>query len=210
MDTLGWLDLCVGVAILASALVGLWRGVVYELLSLAGWLIAWWTAQRFGAELGAAVLGDSLQPALRGSAGWVLMFVLALVAWRLMTWVLQRLLHASPLAPVDRGLGGVFGLLRGIVMVLAVVMLVGLTPLAQRPAWRDAPSVQWAQAVLQVVSPVLPGDWVRRPSPPHTARGVAQRRDDEVMVLWRSAMRSKVASPAAPSTALGGALHGVP
>ncbi|MEO8299333.1 MAG: CvpA family protein [Burkholderiales bacterium] len=161
MDSLSWLDAVVLGLLALSAIVGLWRGVVYEVLSLAGWLIAWLAAQYAGEALGAAVLGSHWQPVWRNTLGWAGAFIAALVLWRLVTWLLQQLLRASPLAPVDRGLGGVFGVLRGVVMVLAMVMLVSFTPLAQRETWRSAPSIRWAQSMLNWLAPVLPGDWWR-------------------------------------------------
>jgi membrane protein required for colicin V production len=169
MASMGGLDVVLLAVLGVSALVGLWRGVVYEVLSLGGWLVAWLAAQAWGHALAVAWLPATWPAGVSGLAGYALMFVGVLVIWRVLVWLIQQLLHASPVAPVDRALGGVFGLLRGVVVVLAGVMLIGMTPLAHHPVWQASAGVQWAQWGLEALAPVLPGDgWMdrwRSPSP---------------------------------------------
>ena len=165
--TLGWLDTALLAVLIVSSVVGLWRGVVYELLSLAGWLVAWFCAQAWGADLAAAWLPSGWSPAVTGLAGYALLFALTLAVWRVLVWLIQQLLHASPVAPVDRALGAGFGLLRGVVVVLALVMLVGMTPLAANPGWVHSTGVRWAYEGLALLAPILPGDgWAERMRPP--------------------------------------------
>lgn len=160
IDAFGWLNAAFAALMLVSFLLGLWRGLVFEVLALLVWLMAWLAAHATApwAETWAPWAGWS--PPLRQLAAWLLMFVLTLMAGRLVVWSIQQLLHMSPLAGLDRLLGGFFGLLRGVVIALMVVMLVSQTRLAHHPEWQQALAVQWSQAVLTVVLPWMPGQWL--------------------------------------------------
>lgn len=160
MDAVDGLNAAVAAVLVVSLLIGLWRGLVFEVLSLLMWLVA----HAFAGWAADWQLWSSWAPALRHAVGWVIVFVLALMAGRLVVWSIQQLLHMSPLAGIDRVLGGLFGLLRGALIVLVVVMLVGESPLARREAWQQALAVQWSQRVLAMVLPLMPGQWsVRGP-----------------------------------------------
>lgn len=159
MDVLGWIDLVMLGVLLASMAVGIWRGAVYEVLSLVGWVVAWVAAQAWGGDIALRLPVGSPGSPLQHGAGFVVTFVAALLLWRLVTWLVQQLMHASPLAPVDRALGAGFGLLRGGVIVLLAVLLLSLTPLAKGTAWRASVGVQWSRAMLAVLTPLLPPAW---------------------------------------------------
>ncbi len=144
---LSWVDGALLAVLAASVIVGLVRGFVFECLSLAGWLVAW-----FAAQWGAPSLAPHLPVGVPGSplnlgAAFAVAFIAALVAWGLL---------ATPLSIPDRLLGAVFGLLRGGVLLLAVATVVGLTPAAQSRAWRDAKGALWLQQALVTLKPLLP------------------------------------------------------
>ncbi|MEY8689175.1 MAG: CvpA family protein [Leptothrix sp. (in: b-proteobacteria)] len=159
MDALGWIDLLLLGVLIASMVLGLWRGATYEVLSLLGWLVAWVVAQAWGGAVGANLHIGSEGSPLQHGAGFVVTFIGALLLWRVVTWLVQQLLQASPLAPVDRALGAGFGLLRGAVIVLLAVLLLSLTPLAKGAAWRESVGVHWSRVALTVLTPLLPPAW---------------------------------------------------
>jgi len=164
MDVVDVLNTAVAAVLVVSLLMGLWRGLVFEVLSLLMWAVAWVAAHAFAGWAADWPVWSSWAPAVRQAVGWVIVFVLALMVGRLVVWSIQQLLHKSPLAGIDRVLGGLFGLLRGALIVLVVVMLVGESPLARREAWQQALAVQWSQRVLAMVLPLMPGQWsVRGP-----------------------------------------------
>ena len=166
LQDLGWLDLSMLAVLLGSALAGLLRGLVSELMSLAGWFVAWLLAQAWGLDVALALhLGSPDGPLVR-LGGLVICFVATLLAWRLLSWLLQQLIQASPLAPLDRLLGAVFGLLRGVLVLWALVMMLALTPLARQEAWRSSTGVGWIAQVHGWMSPWLPGDWGPAAAPP--------------------------------------------
>ncbi|MBI3384178.1 MAG: CvpA family protein [Aquabacterium sp.] len=149
-------DLLLLVGLGLSVVVGIWRGLVKELLSLAGWAVSYFCAQWFGAGMGANLPVGQPGERLNVLAGMVVVFVLALLGWALISWAITQVVRASPLSAPDRLLGAGFGLMRGVVVALAVVTLVGMTPVAKWPSWQASRGVAWMQGLLKGLRPVLP------------------------------------------------------
>ncbi len=149
-------DLLLLVGLGLSVVVGAWRGLVKETLSLAGWGVSYFSAQWFGAGMGANLPVGQLGERLNVLAGMIVVFVLAWLVWALISWALTQVVRASPLSAPDRVLGAGFGLLRGVVVALAVVTLVGMTPVAKWPSWQASRGVAWMQVLLKGLRPVLP------------------------------------------------------
>ncbi len=153
MSTLDWIILAL---LAASVLLGLWRGLVYEVLSVLNWLAAFvlaqWLAPRAAEWLPLTRAGESLQYA----AGFVLVFIAALFAGGLLAWLTKKLVEAVGLRPVDRALGGMFGLVRGTVAVLALAVVVHLTGLKEGAWWTESVTAGVATAALRGLKPVVP------------------------------------------------------
>jgi membrane protein required for colicin V production len=162
---LGWVDWAFLGVLAFSVLVGLVRGFVFECLSLAGWLVAWFGAQWAAPQLAPHLPVGTHGSALNLAAALTLSFVAVLVAWSLLARLVRLVVHATPLSLPDRLLGGGFGALRAGVLLLAVAGVVALTPAAQSQGWRGSNGVRWLEAALQVVKPLLPDSVaLRQPS----------------------------------------------
>jgi membrane protein required for colicin V production len=144
-------------AVLAiSVLVGLWRGLVYEVLSLAGWLVAWFVAQRWGASLTESLPLGSPGSASRAGASFAVVFIATLLVWTLLAKLVRMLISATPLQLFDRVLGAGFGLLRGVLILLVVATLVALTPLSKAPWWQASRGATWLGHAVEVLRPMWP------------------------------------------------------
>jgi membrane protein required for colicin V production len=156
LAAIGWVDWALLALLLLSLLVGLWRGLVFELLALAGWLAAWfsahWTAPLLAPHLALGTPGGPIEL----GAAFAVAFVASLLAWGLAARLVRLLTHATPLAMPDRLLGGVFGALRGTVLLLALATVVALTPAAQSHDWRASQGARWLEDLLSVLEPLLP------------------------------------------------------
>jgi len=151
------LDWVVLALLATSVLLGLWRGLVYEVLSVLNWiaafLLAQWLAPRAAAMMPLSRAGESVQYA----AGFVVVFIGALFAGGLLAWGLSKLVAAVGLRPVDRLLGGMFGVVRGVVAVLALAVVVHLTGLKSGVWWTESKTAGVATAALRGLKPVVPG-----------------------------------------------------
>jgi membrane protein required for colicin V production len=159
MQTLSAVDWMLLAVLGLSLLLGLWRGIVQEVLSLAGWVAAFYVSQMYAPMAAAWLPMEGSSQMLRYAAGFVVVFIAVLVATVLVSFVVKKLVSAVGLGPLDRLLGSVFGLMRGMVILLAVTVLVGMTPMRETEGWREAQGAQWLQQFLHVLKPVLPADF---------------------------------------------------
>ena len=130
-----------------------------EVLSLVGWVAAFYVSQMYAPMAAAWLPMEGSSQMLRYAAGFVTVFIAVLIATVLVSWVVKKLVSAVGLGPLDRLLGSMFGLLRGMVVLLAVTVVVGMTPMRESDAWQHAQGAQWLQQFLHVLKPVLPADF---------------------------------------------------
>src|ERR1035437_1531296 len=117
-------DYAVTGIMLASMSLGIWRGLVYEVLSLLGWPLAFMLSRLVGGRL--EPLLPVSQEAARVALAYVLVFIAALIAWGMLVWLFCKLARAAGLGVLDRMLGSLFGLLRGALVILFLVLLAGM------------------------------------------------------------------------------------
>jgi Uncharacterized membrane protein, required for colicin V production len=122
--------------LLLSSLLGLWRGLVYELMAMLGWPLAFVLSRLFAGDI--ASLLPLKQEAARIAGAYALVFIAALILWSVLTSLLSKLLKAAGSGWSDRVLGGLFGVLRGGIVLLVLVWMVGLTNYFEQPFWREA------------------------------------------------------------------------
>ena len=135
MVPLDWVILGV---LLASVLIGLWRGFIYELLSLANWVQAGVLASVLGTQVTTWIGLGSWTPQAQQVLGFVLVFVLALLlgGW-LASWIRSWVSRSGLRAP-DRALGGLFGVLRGALVLVVAAMVVHGMALQTSPWWPES------------------------------------------------------------------------
>lgn len=142
--------------------VSLWRGMLREILALAAWVIAFLVAQYYAAPVAPLLPAGIPGAELRLVIGFVSVFVGTLLGMSLIVMAVSAVVKKAGLDLADRLLGAVFGLARGILIVLVLVLLGGLTALPREPAWRDAMLAPPFEALALAVKPWLPADFARR------------------------------------------------
>jgi membrane protein required for colicin V production len=156
-----WLDYTVIGVLLVSIAWGAWRGLVHEVLSLTGWIMAFLAGNLFAAPL-AEMLPAAMRPELRVVVAFVLVFVGTLVLAALLAALVTKFIKVSVLHSLNRWLGALFGLLRGLLIVVVLAMVAGLTSLPRKPVWTDSASgYSLAQTVVQL-KPWLPPAFAQR------------------------------------------------
>lgn len=154
LATTDWL-LCA--VLFFSMLLGAWRGLVFELMSLAAWVFAFVLAQWWAADVSLMLpFLSGAADKVRYAAAFVLVFVATLFAAGLVSWLLKKLVDGAGLRPVDRALGSVFGVARGVLLLLVATVVIQLLGMAGQPWWRQAHGPAWLEVLLKGVQPVLP------------------------------------------------------
>lgn len=142
--------------LLLSVLLGAWRGLVYEVLSVASWVAAFVLAQAYADEVALVLPLDGLSPPLQLAAGFLVVFIAVAFAGGLLAWLVKKLVASVGLRPVDRILGSAFGLARGVVMLLALAVVVSMSPLRDAPWWQGSVVADLLVATLHAIKPLLP------------------------------------------------------
>lgn len=156
MPTLDWIFVAV---LCISLVVGAWRGLVYEILSVLNWIAAFVLAQWFAPTAAQWLPLSNATEVVRYAAGFVLVFVLSLFAGGLVAFLIRKLVAAVGLRPVDRVLGAAFGLVRGVVILLVLTVVVGMTPLVKGVWWQESTGASVSTVALQGLKPVLPEEF---------------------------------------------------
>ncbi|HUY04231.1 MAG TPA: CvpA family protein [Rhodocyclaceae bacterium] len=149
-------DYLVLMVIALSSLLGLWRGVVSELLGLAAWVAAFFAARAWGLVVAGWLTAWLGEPAWRAAAGFAAVFLVTLLIFAAARLVLSRLLRAVGLGFADRLLGALFGVARGVLVVLAAVLVCGMTALPRQPWWRQASLAPPLETAVLAIKPWLP------------------------------------------------------
>lgn len=152
---MGGLDLLIIAVLVVSVLVGCLRGLMYEAAMLFGWALAFFVARWFAPDL-----SELLQKAI-GNENWrmgisfVVIFIAVLFANALLAFALKAIFSQPALRPIDRCLGGLFGVLRAGVVVLVMALVVHILRLQEEPWWHDAKAAPWLNEAIEFSKPLL-------------------------------------------------------
>jgi|AACY02.2.fsa_nt_gi Uncharacterized membrane protein, required for colicin V production len=152
-----WVDYVIIGIIALSAVIGLARGLIREVLALGVWIAALLAAWVFYRPVADQLTPWLATPSLRMGVAVVIIVLGMLIAGAILGWVLSLLVEKTGLTGTDRLLGMVFGAGRGAVLVALLVFLASLTPVIEDPWWSQSellPKFQLlADAMLDLVPP---------------------------------------------------------
>ena len=153
MTATDWFLLAV---LVASLLLGAWRGLIFELMSMLGWVAAFVLAQWWAPELAPRLpMGGASEP-VRFAAAFALLFVAVAFGGGLVATVTRKLVESIGLRPVDRTLGAAFGMIRGLVLLLALAVVINMTPERSSLWWQTSNGARLLSTALKGLRPVLP------------------------------------------------------
>ena len=153
MPALDWIFAAV---LLFSMLLGAWRGLVYEVLSVTSWVAAFIVAQWLAPDAAALLPVDRAPEAGRYAVGFVVVFIGVVFTGALLAWLTKKLVDSVGLRPVDRTLGAAFGLIRGAVLLLALAVVINMSPARRANWWMESKGAEVSMATLKGLKPVLP------------------------------------------------------
>jgi membrane protein required for colicin V production len=157
-----WFDYAVLLIVGLSALIAVIRGFVREVLSLASWIIAFVVASALSGQMAPMLPAASPNDSLRMLAAFLVVFCATLLGMIVITLAIVELIRIAGLGFLDRVLGLLFGLVRGVMVVVTAVLLAGLTRLPESPVWRDAMLSAPLEVLALSVKPWLPPDLGRK------------------------------------------------
>jgi membrane protein required for colicin V production len=130
-----WVDYIIIAIIGLSALIGLARGLIREVISLLVWIAALAAAWFFYEPVAEQLTPWISTPSVRIGVAVLILVFAALIVGAILGYLLATLVDRTGLTGTDRLLGVVFGAARGVVLVALVVFLAALTPITEDPWW---------------------------------------------------------------------------
>ncbi|WP_296490323.1 CvpA family protein [Rhodoferax sp.] len=155
------LDWIFATVLLLSVLLGAWRGLVFEVLSVLSWIAAFVLAQWLALDVANYLPMSGSSEMVRYGAGFLLVFIATVMLGGLLAALLKKLMSSVGLRPVDRVLGAGFGALRGVLLLLLGTVLAAMTPFKSSPAWHESVGVALSLSVMQNIKPALPSELVK-------------------------------------------------
>ncbi len=156
-DGIQFLDIAVGAVVALSLGLGLWRGLTREVLSLLGWVLAFYLAQSQAARVSPWLPIEA--DGLRMAVAFVLIMLLVLLGVAVVLWMAKALITVVGLGWLDRILGGLFGFLRATVLLTAATAALALTPMQNGAWWQDSHSGPMLSHFLAWVKPIMPPEF---------------------------------------------------
>lgn len=139
-----------------SILVGAIRGFISEVFSLAVWAAAFLVAFQYSGELALELENYIELPSVRTSLAFAGSFIGVLIVGGFLTFLIGKLVEKTGLSGTDRMLGSVFGGVRGLILVLFLMLVAGLTPIPQDQWWKQSRSIQSLMPLAEWSAGLLP------------------------------------------------------
>jgi len=153
-----WIDFVIIGVIFISCFISLIRGFVREALSLASWIISFLIAWNLHGGFARFFQTSIESTNLRLIVAFFILFVLSLVMFTVVNFFAGKMVQRTGLTGVDRVIGVIFGFMRGILLITALVALAGLTHLPRTQFWTDSLFLVQFQAVAVWLTGFLPAD----------------------------------------------------
>jgi membrane protein required for colicin V production len=157
-------DLIAILVVAISVGFSIWRGLVREVLALLSWITAFWLARLFAAVVAGWLPVSWTHQGLRMAVGFIAVMLASVLVLSLVSALIVHLVKVAGLSASDRMLGAVFGLLRGLLIVVVLVLLGGMTTEPHELYWRNALFSRPLEKMALWAKPWLPEDFARRVS----------------------------------------------
>lgn len=156
MTGFNWADWTLFVIIAISTLMSLRRGFVKEAISLASWVVAFVVARSFHPNVQTLLVGSIENEVVRTIAAFSILFIGTLLVGAAVAFLVGVLLKLTGLSPIDRMLGMVFGMARGVILSVVLIAVVRLTPFTSSEWWANSVMIehlsvveQWTRSLLE-------------------------------------------------------------
>ena len=159
---MNWFDVAIIAIVLLFAVIGIIRGFIREVLSLLSWILAFWLAFTFADPTSYFLEPYIEAPVLRVIAAFAALFISALLLLTVISFLVHKLLAVSGIKGTDRALGGLFGAVKGLVIIAALMLFAHETVLPQEKWWRTSLLAGHFQPLVLVIRDLLPPDMTKR------------------------------------------------
>ncbi len=156
-----WLDITLLAIVLISTVFSVIRGFAKDAISLTAWILAFIVAITL-ADKFAIILPESIEnPRIRVGVAIATLFLATLIMGTIANFLLAGFISMVKMQNIDRGLGAMFGLVRGVIIVCLLVVMGAYIGLNEENWWSSSALVPVAEWMLEGIEPLLPNDFVQ-------------------------------------------------
>lgn len=153
-----WIDVAIVVVVALSAIIGFFRGFLREALGLATWVLAFYMAFVFAKPVAVYLQRWIDTDSARLAVAFAIVFLAVLIAGAIANFLLGRLINQTGFAGTDRAVGIVFGVVRGVAILILLVLLAGVTPVPRDSWWQRSIFIGQLESGALWVRSYLPSD----------------------------------------------------
>ncbi|MDA8092301.1 MAG: CvpA family protein [Betaproteobacteria bacterium] len=168
-------DYAVLVVVSVSVLLAVVRGAVREVLALGGWVAAFFLASAYAVKVQGWLPASIANPAIRYLGAYLAIFLAVLVGMSLVSFAASKVVRTVGLGWLDRSVGALFGLARGVALVLLGVLGLGMTQAPQQPFWQHSVLGAPLVAMASQLTPWLPAELARHIHFPRGRKGAGSK-----------------------------------
>lgn len=165
-----WVDYVFIAVVAFSLIVGIWRGLVREAISLAALIAAFVLAALYAPDLARWLDPTIESPLGRNLIANIAVFLSVLLFGALVAWLASRVVKGAGLGGLDRMLGGAFGVVRGLLVLAVLALVVQLTALHREPVLQESKLLPELQPLADNLARIAPTDWLNWLKPATTPR----------------------------------------
>ena len=151
-----WVDYTIIGVIALSVIISLMRGLVREVMALVVWIAAFTVAFLFTGDLEGLLSAAVELPTARLAIAFGLLFLVTLISGGLLNYLLGQMIEKTGLTGTDRFFGIFFGLARATVLLTAMVMLAGFTPMPRDSWWQKSTMLPFFESLALYANGFLP------------------------------------------------------
>ena len=154
------IDYCIIAVVFLSIFFGCFRGFIRELLSLIGWVLAFYTANFFTDSF-YQLIPFNLDDSIKYIAGYFIIFISVLIIASMIIKLINKFIKSVGLGFSNFILGGFFGFTRGVLVVFVMIFLLEKTSFALNPAWENSSYIVIIKNTIENTLPYLPEEWFK-------------------------------------------------
>lgn len=150
-------DIVILIIVVLSSLFGLWRGFIREVLSLLTWIAALLVSKVYSEPLAELMSGMIENESIRYVSAFALLFVVVMILGTFLDFLMSKLLTITGLKLADRLLGAVFGVARGVIIVMAILFISNIF-VSETELWQQSQLIPHGMTLIEK-SQIFIGDF---------------------------------------------------
>jgi membrane protein required for colicin V production len=149
-------DIVILIITVLSSVFGLWRGLIKEVLSLLTWIAALLVSRVYSEPLAGLMTGMIENDGIRYVSAFAILFVIVMMLGTFLNFLMSKLLNVTGLKLADRLLGAVFGVARGVIIVLVILFVTNVF-VSETELWQKSQLIPYGMDLIEK-SQVFIGD----------------------------------------------------